>query len=444
MLSSTSVWYTFQTGSPRSIKPRPQTAVGLFHSNRPQLPATLHKRLRTTAASNESDIAYELQQTRSALNDALARLKSMEDAAQRTNPVAESTSKHAGGAVVEQMEHLVQQSQWQRLLLEELSASRAQVDRLLDQQSILISMVATAAGWSIDPSGDRILPAIAPSSAPSSLPPASQSPVSTSQSSVSARNGNLPQVTAFRGLSTKPQFSNGSISVASPANTAQSDQYANVSSPAAGAASSGVAAYIAEAFAAVESQDVLAELNNEGASSGAQASSQPAGGVVTSDYGREKQLSYQGSSSIHGDNPSSVAVDSFVQYEEPSVNDDSSVAVPNLDSWPILLETDGGREVHSLQVALLENGFFCGEDEMKWWMFGDQTANALRVYQACMGLPETGVCDERTWKTLLGEDAQPNYIYAIKSPDYDEYEDDLDNRDKSKGMYLVGEQRWSN
>jgi peptidoglycan hydrolase-like protein with peptidoglycan-binding domain len=29
--------------------------------------------------------------------------------------------------------------------------------------------------------------------------------------------------------------------------------------------------------------------------------------------------------------------------------------------------------------------------------FGDGTMNALKAFQACSGLPESGVCDARTW-----------------------------------------------
>jgi len=42
---------------------------------------------------------------------------------------------------------------------------------------------------------------------------------------------------------------------------------------------------------------------------------------------------------------------------------------------------DGGREVHAMQVALGRHGFHCGDDDMTWWMFGESTMNALRIYQ---------------------------------------------------------------
>jgi hypothetical protein len=49
--------------------------------------------------------------------------------------------------------------------------------------------------------------------------------------------------------------------------------------------------------------------------------------------------------------------------------------------WPTVMDMDGGREVHALHVALGRHGFFCGDDDMQWWMFGEATMNALRAYQ---------------------------------------------------------------
>lgn len=50
-------------------------------------------------------------------------------------------------------------------------------------------------------------------------------------------------------------------------------------------------------------------------------------------------------------------------------------------SWPVLVEGDGGRDVRLLQLALGAGGYYCGEDELMWWQFGDGTANALRTFQ---------------------------------------------------------------
>ncbi|GBF92273.1 hypothetical protein Rsub_05356 [Raphidocelis subcapitata] len=110
--------------------------------------------------------------------------------------------------------------------------------------------------------------------------------------------------------------------------------------------------------------------------------------------------------------------------------------------WPVVMDMDGGREVHALHVALHRAGFFCGDDDMRWWMFGEPTMNALRTYQASAGLPESGVCDERTWLALLGPDAKPDDIDALRAEE-SEYEDDM-AEDKADGsVWLLGEQRWS-
>lgn len=33
------------------------------------------------------------------------------------------------------------------------------------------------------------------------------------------------------------------------------------------------------------------------------------------------------------------------------------------------------------QVALQLNGYYCTEDECRWWQFGDATDSALRAFQ---------------------------------------------------------------
>jgi hypothetical protein len=37
----------------------------------------------------------------------------------------------------------------------------------------------------------------------------------------------------------------------------------------------------------------------------------------------------------------------------------------------------------------------------------------LLALQACNGLPESGVCDERTWLALLGADAKPEDLDEV-------------------------------
>jgi peptidoglycan hydrolase-like protein with peptidoglycan-binding domain len=114
---------------------------------------------------------------------------------------------------------------------------------------------------------------------------------------------------------------------------------------------------------------------------------------------------------------------------------------PPRTTWPVVMDGDGGREVHALHVALGRAGFHCGEDDMRWWMFGDPTGNALRTFQASSKLPESGVCDERTWLALLGAGAQPRMVDELKADD-SEFEDDMAAPHEG-AVWLLGEQRWS-
>ena len=49
--------------------------------------------------------------------------------------------------------------------------------------------------------------------------------------------------------------------------------------------------------------------------------------------------------------------------------------------WPVLREGDGGRHVHALHAALERSGYWPGEDDMRWWQYGDATVSALQSAQ---------------------------------------------------------------
>ena len=51
--------------------------------------------------------------------------------------------------------------------------------------------------------------------------------------------------------------------------------------------------------------------------------------------------------------------------------------------WTVLREGDGGRHVHELQTALVQQGFWPGEDDMLWWQFGSDTCSAVQTFQVC-------------------------------------------------------------
>lgn len=110
---------------------------------------------------------------------------------------------------------------------------------------------------------------------------------------------------------------------------------------------------------------------------------------------------------------------------------------------PVLRDGDGNREVHVMQVALQKQGFYCGEDDMQWWQFGDTTAAALKTFQASSGLPETGVCDENTWKKLVGDDITIDKLHALAEENLgDEYDEDMSSNGQDGRVWLIGEQRW--
>jgi len=121
---------------------------------------------------------------------------------------------------------------------------------------------------------------------------------------------------------------------------------------------------------------------------------------------------------------------------DASVSGETSVRT----EWPVLLEGDGGKEVHALHVLLENAGYWPGEDDTMWWQFGDSTVNALKTYQACTGLPESGACDEMTWKSLLGPGAEPCDLDAVQGSN--SAEEDLADDNGGNRVWLIGEQRW--
>lgn len=122
------------------------------------------------------------------------------------------------------------------------------------------------------------------------------------------------------------------------------------------------------------------------------------------------------------------------------VTDERITSSSQRSTWPVLLEGEGGQEVHALHVLLEQAGYWPGEDDVQWWQFGDSTMAAIKTFQACNGMAESGTCDERVWKALIGPDAAPDMIDSIKSGKSDDEDLALDGRDNR--VWLIGEQRW--
>lgn len=118
----------------------------------------------------------------------------------------------------------------------------------------------------------------------------------------------------------------------------------------------------------------------------------------------------------------------------------SSSATSKQKTWPTVLEGEGGQMVHALHVLLSDAGFYPNDDELQWWQFGDTTVAAIKTFQACNGMPETGTCNERLWKMLAGDNADPSIVDTLKSGKSDDEDLSLEGRE---GMvWLIGEQRW--
>ena len=111
--------------------------------------------------------------------------------------------------------------------------------------------------------------------------------------------------------------------------------------------------------------------------------------------------------------------------------------------FPVLLEGDGGRAVKEFQRLLLAHGFSASDEELEWWQFGSSTEGALKTFQACSGLPETGIVCVHTWSKLVQVDAPPpNFDEAAVCHENEEYCEDLAEGGEG-AVYLVGEQRWA-
>ena len=125
---------------------------------------------------------------------------------------------------------------------------------------------------------------------------------------------------------------------------------------------------------------------------------------------------------------------------DAAVADAAALAAPLATRWPVLRREDGDVRVGALQKLLGEAGFSCGDDDVRFWFFGDATDAALRTFQACapgVALPETGVTDAATWRALLGARrfaAGPAALAALVDAS-----DDMVDRE---GVFLLGEDRW--
>jgi hypothetical protein len=113
--------------------------------------------------------------------------------------------------------------------------------------------------------------------------------------------------------------------------------------------------------------------------------------------------------------------------------------IETLTKWPSLIDGDGGKAVHALHVLLDEAGFCAGGDDVRWWQYGDSTVNAVKTFQACSGIPESGATCVRTWQALMPPGSVPSDIMNVQSGHSDD--EDLSEPGADR-VWLLGEQRW--
>ena len=87
-----------------------------------------------------------------------------------------------------------------------------------------------------------------------------------------------------------------------------------------------------------------------------------------------------------------------------------------------------------IQVLLREHGFHADENDSQWWMFGPTTLSAVTTFQACNGLPESGICCEATWRRLMGAGGTPQDIDKVFSGDSED--EDLEQQGDGR-VYLL-------
>ena len=129
------------------------------------------------------------------------------------------------------------------------------------------------------------------------------------------------------------------------------------------------------------------------------------------------------------------SVETTVKHTETTTKKATKV----LTKWPSLIDGDGGQPVHALHVLLDDAGFCAGEDDVRWWQFGDSTVAALKTFQACNGIPESGAACVKTWQALMPPGSVPQDILSVQSGNSDD--DDLAEPGEGR-VWLLGEQRW--
>lgn len=98
----------------------------------------------------------------------------------------------------------------------------------------------------------------------------------------------------------------------------------------------------------------------------------------------------------------SVGYDRIYGYGRPAYDEDESVEDFCSINVRLLRNGYSGADVRSMQILLEANGCKGDMNPKNYGSFGKKTEAALIQYQTKSELPQTRVCDEKTWKKLLG------------------------------------------
>ena len=108
-----------------------------------------------------------------------------------------------------------------------------------------------------------------------------------------------------------------------------------------------------------------------------------------------------------------IPAESYVNGEE--VPYDEPVTGGEGDALPTLRKGDKGQDVRTLQNALNEAGYDCGEVD---GIFGTKTKNAVKAFQKAKGLKVDGIVGRNTW-TALGLWEGPVFVQPPNFKQYD-------------------------
>ena len=99
-------------------------------------------------------------------------------------------------------------------------------------------------------------------------------------------------------------------------------------------------------------------------------------------------------------------------------------------SLPTIRRGDRGETVTTLQTALNDQGYDCGEVD---GIYGRKTKAAVEAFQRAHSLKVDGICGRQTW-TALGLMEAPVYADGTQPPDFKQY--DYFSKSSAAGVFF--------